>query len=86
MNNQLIKRVSEFKYLGVILSEDLNISSDINRVSNAFLAQFHSVYAKFYNLNDNVLHHLIRTYTSSFYGIETWYDSLYNRNINKISV
>ena len=36
LNNQLIERVSEFKYLGVILSEDLNISSDIDRVSTAF--------------------------------------------------
>ena len=44
------------------------------------------MYYKFYNLNNNVLHHLFRTYTSSFYGIETWYDSLSNRNINKLSV
>ena len=86
LNNQIIDRVSEFKYLGVIISEDLNINSDINRVSTAFLKQFYSMYSKFYNLNNNVLHHLFRTYTSSFYGIETWYDSLSNRNINKLSV
>ena len=76
LNNQIIDRVSEFKYLGVIISEDLNINSDINRVSTAFLKQFYSMYSKFYNLNNNVLHHLFRTYTSSFYGIEKWYDSL----------
>ena len=44
------------------------------------------MYSKFYNLNNNVLHHLFRTYTSSFYGIEIWYDQLSNRTINKLSV
>ena len=64
----------------------MNISSDIDRASTAFLRQFHSVYAKFYNLNDEVLHHLFRSYTSSFYGIETWYNALANRNIHKMSI
>ena len=86
LNGQIIKLVTEFRYLGIILSEDINISSDIDRVSTAFLKQYHSVYAKFYNMSNDVLHFLFRTYTSSFYGVEFWYDSLSNRNINKLSI
>ena len=86
LNNELIDRVSQFKYLGVILSDRMIISDDIDRVMSTFLKQFNSMYYKFYEQNNDVLHFLFRTYTSSFYGIELWYDSLFNRNINKLSI
>ena len=35
-----VKRVSEFKYLGIFLSEDMKSSKDIDRVMGAFFETF----------------------------------------------
>ena len=42
--------------------------------------------AKFHALNEQLLHYLSQTYTSSFYGSELWNGSLCYKNINKIAV
>ena len=81
-----IPRVAEFKYLGVILSEDLSISADINRVLMSFLKQFNSMYHKFHYMDDPILQHLFRTYTSSFYGVDIWFDRYSHREVNRLEV
>ena len=86
LEGEVVERVSEYKYLGIILSEDNSINKDINRATESFLKQFNSMYYKFYNMNNEVLKFLFRTYTTSFYGVELWYDSLENRQIHKIAV
>ena len=81
-----VKRVSEFKYLGIFLSEDMTNSKDVDRVMGAFLKQFHGMYSKFSYTDIEVLRFLFKTYASSFYGIETWFNSFGTREIRSISV
>ena len=81
-----MKRVSEFKYLEISLSEDLKNSKDVDRVMGAFLKPFLCIYSKFSYTNIEVLTFLFKTYASSFYGIETWFNSFRNREIRSISV
>ena len=86
LNSEVIDHVTQYKYLGVILSDNSAINTDIDRVMNSFLKQYNSMYRKFYDMNGEVLQFLFRTYTSSFYGIELWYDSLCNRYMNKLCI
>ena len=86
INSQNIKRVNEVKYLGIILSENNNISADITRITNCFLKQFNGLYAKFYYFCNPVLHHLYKSYATSFYGIELWYSDWKNKDLHKFAV
>ena len=81
-----IERVKSFKYLGIILTDDMSIKPDIDRALDAFLRQFNGVYSKFYYLDVSVLSFLFHTYTSSFYGAETWCTSGSARRFDKISI
>ena len=71
MIDELSRRVAELKYLGLI---------------NSFLKQFNSMFSKFNFLEDHLLNFLFKSYTSSFYGAETWITSPYKKDLNKISV
>ena len=57
----------------------------VDRVLNSFLKQFNSMYYKFNFLDRSLLFYLFKTYTSSFYGAETWYKPC-RKSIHKISV
>ena len=81
-----LKRVDTLKYLGLVFRHDLSNSTDIDRVMNSFLQQFNSVYRKFNFVDKEVLLHLFRSYTSSFYGMESWCYKLSNMSLRKISV
>ena len=52
-------------------------------VIETFLGQFYSFYSKFYYANNEILYFLFRSYTTSFYGIELWYNFLENKNVFK---
>ena len=41
---QLVNRVSECKYLGVVLSDSLCVKKDVDRTTSTFLKRFNSVY------------------------------------------
>ena len=79
--------VDVFKYLGIVLSSNLNISGDVDRALNAFLGQFNACYHKFNFVDHKVMVYLFKTYASSFYGCETWYNvSNRDKKFHKISV
>ena len=86
LNGINLERVQKFKYLGVFFHEDLSITGDVDRATNAFLAQFHSLYSKFSFVDRELMFYLFRTYTSSFYGIESWWYKMTAASINKIAV
>ena len=87
LNNIPLKRVSNVKYLGVILSEDFSINKDIDRASSSFLKQFNSFYQKFNFLSSDIKNFLFKTYCTSFYGCETWIDEPLNDNkLRKVAV
>ena len=85
LNGQMIKHVTNFKFLGVILTDNFSNCLDIDRATNCFLRQFYGMYSKFYFCDDAVKKFLFKTYTSSFYGIETWYN-FKNKDVYKIGV
>ena len=78
-----MKKTSDCKYLGTILNERMRIESDCERVTKTFFGQFYSFYSKFYYANNEILYFLFRSYTTSFYGIELWYNFLENKNVFK---
>ena len=73
VNNEPLKRVSDYKYLGVNISNDKSIKLDIKRCSNSFLKQFYSMFRKFNTLNQNILLFLFNKLCTSFYGAELWH-------------
>ena len=86
LNRKQIAEVNECMYLGVLLTGNRNITPDINRVTNAFLKQFNAMYTKFYFVNREVLFYLFKAYTSSFYGIDLWFDKVPPSHLNKLNV
>ena len=82
-----LKRVYECKYLGIILDENKMNKKDSDRLMSDFLIQFNSLYQKFSFTSSNVLHFLFKTYASSFYGVELWYnDKNRKKLLHNISV
>ena len=79
--------VQQIKYLGVIITKDLQINADIDRVSGDFLKQFNGFYYKFHFLPVNILAYLFKTYTSGFYGCNCWFEHRVTDNkLRKIAV
>ena len=66
--------VKEYKYLGVLLSNDFRTTNDIKRCSMSFMKQFYSMYRKFSTVNRDLLGFLFKSFCSSFYGSELWYN------------
>ena len=70
-----LKRSYCIKYLGVMFDENKTCGADISRCMSAFLGQFNALYYKFHKICDlHMFSFLFKTYCSSFYGMETWYD------------
>jgi len=87
VGDSVLERVDCIKYLGVYLSDGLCMSRDIDRVLDSFLKQFNAMYYKFNYVDTALLCYLFRTYTSSFYGAELWFDRVVtHRHLNRLSV
>ena len=87
LQNQTLDRVTSIKYLGIVLSEDMSITKDVDRMTSQFLAQFNGMYYKFNVMEGEVIFYLFRTFTSSFYGVELWYiNANRDRVFNRIAV
>ena len=79
--------VAQIKYLGVVITENLAISADVDRASGDFLKQFNAFYHKFNFLPSDIIYFMFRTYTTTFYGCNTWFEqSINDNNIRKIAV
>ena len=86
LNGNQLTRTNKCKYLGVILTHNGNINDDVDRVLNSFLRQFNGMYSKFYFTDKRILYHLFKTFTSSFYGIDVWFEKITLAQLSKISV
>ena len=86
LNGLNMNRVKECKYLGVIISDNGDLGPEIDRVVGTFLKQFNGLYSKFNFANHNVLFYLFKSFTSSFYGIDTWFEKIKVSQLSKISV
>ena len=74
LKDSRLEEVSSLKYLGIFLSEDFNIKEDVDRALKSFLGQFNGMYQRFNFLTTEVLSFLFKTYTTSFYGINLWFE------------
>ena len=82
-----MKKVATIKYLGIMISENLDLEEECNRSVREFLRQFNSMYQKFYFLPKPILNNLFKTYTSSFYGINLWFDEVIKtKDVRKVEV
>ena len=71
--DEIIDRVSQCKYLGIILNDDMSNTIDSDRVLNKFLKQYNSMYHRFNFASREIINHFLKIYSSSFHGIELWY-------------
>ena len=87
LNGSPLERIKELKYLGVILTENLDLSADTDRILKSFLAQFNGVYQKFHFLPRYLLSFLFKTYATSFYGLNIWFEEIIkNKDVRKVEV
>ena len=62
LNNIKIERVSSYKYLGVIISDNYSNELDIIRLNNSFLKQFYAIFRRFCYADQKVLLFLFKTW------------------------
>ena len=70
--------MNEF-HLEIIFTDDMSNSIDSDGVLNKFSKQYNFVYHKFNFASREMIYHLFKTCSSSFCGIELWYNDI-NRN------
>ena len=58
IENQVLKTGIESQYLGVVLSDELTYTKDVERAKTTFFKEFYSIYYNFYCLDQKVLIHL----------------------------
>ena len=87
MNGERLTQVEKCKYLGVILNENgTDVQDDIERISTSFLKQFNAMYSKFNFVSNDIMYFLFKSYTSSFYGIDLWFDRIPYSRLRRVSV
>ena len=87
MNGELLTKVQKCKYLGVILNENgVDVQDDIERICTSFLKQFNAMYSKFNFVNNDMMYFLFKSYTTSFYGIDVWFDRIPNSRLRRVTV
>ena len=68
-----VEIVRSFKYLGYIITNDLNDSEDIQRVRNKFYADFNSMIRNFSFADGKVKLFLFKQYCLQMYGCDLWF-------------
>ena len=71
-----IELVNQFKYLGVILNNNLNNGEDIKRALRKFYCEFNTILRKFNFAESNVKLHLFRHYCLQIYGSDLWFNNV----------
>ena len=72
LNNKPIKLVTEHKYLGIMISQDLCDDIDIKQQKRALYARGNVLIAKFRKCSMDVKCKLFKAYCSSLYGSNLW--------------
>ena len=66
--------MNSVKYLGCVLTSDLNDSLEIDRCNVSFTRSFGFLFRKFNSVNVENFYSLFESYCNSFYGAELWLD------------
>ena len=75
MNGKPIEFVTSFKYLGFVVTSNLNNKEDIDRVRGKFYSEFNSILRNFNFADQKVKLFLFKQYCLQFYGSELWIGS-----------
>ena len=75
MNGKPIEFVTSFKYLGFVVTSNLNNKEDIDRVRGKFYSEFNSILRNFNFADQKVMLFLFKQYCLQFYGSELWIGS-----------
>ena len=75
MGDEYIEEVEFVKYLGYIVSRDLNIDKDVNRAMKKFYIEFNQILRKFHFLDNSIKIFLFKQYCMQIYGAELWFGS-----------
>ncbi len=63
------------------MKDNFSIDGDIQKCCFMFLKQFNSMYSKFNYVNTDMLRFLFKSYCTSFYGAELWFDKMNAKNL-----
>ena len=77
--------VSQHKYLGIVISDDLSDANDIKRHVRGLYGRGNMLVRTFKNCSNDVKHYLFRAYCSSIYGCPLW-SSYRSADIRKAAV
>ena len=72
LNGHCIKLVNEYKYLGVIMSDNCKDDLDINKQMRSLYARGNSLIKNFKKCSDEVKCQLFKTYCNSLYSCQLW--------------
>ncbi|XP_047543324.1 uncharacterized protein LOC125075658 [Vanessa atalanta] len=72
LNGTALQRVSQFKYLGHILTSDLKDNADIERERRALSVRANMLACKFTRCSESVKGTLFRAYCMNFYTCNLW--------------
>ena len=75
MDGKPIEFVTSFKYLGFVVTSNLNNKEDIDRVRGKFYSEFNSILRNFNFADQKVKLFLFKQYCLQFYGSELWIGS-----------
>ena len=73
INGQSFEVVKSIKYLGYIISDQMDYIEDINRVKSKFYAEFNVLLRNFSFADSDIKVFLFKHYCTQFYGSELWY-------------
>ena len=82
LDGKQISWVKSCKYLGTIITPDLNDTADILCKRGQFISSVNNLLTYISKVPCNLLNQLFDTYCCSFYGCQTWH--LENNNLQKI--
>ena len=86
MNGLKLGREDKVIYLGVILAGNGSTLDDVNRVTSSFLKQFNGMYWRYNFLRRDMLYFLFKSYTSSFYGIDLWFEKMPDSHLDRVCI
>ena len=86
LGDECIEEVESVKYLGYIVTRDLNIDHDVNRAMKKFYIEFNQILRKFHFVNNSIKIFLFKQYCMQIYGAELWFGSKSKRLLNQFAV
>ena len=72
-NGYVIELVDSIKYLGYIITDNLDYKEDLHRVKSKFYAEFNTLLRNFHFADSDIKVYLFKHYCIQLYGSELWF-------------